>query len=73
MKVLKGTAEPSEQELGRVRLQRLRKNTKFGNRITLVSSGKSATNAGSENELIRQMVPKMRFSATSSSRAASSA
>jgi hypothetical protein len=32
----------------------------------LVSSGKSATNAGSENELIRQMVPKMRFSATSS-------
>jgi hypothetical protein len=43
---------------------RLRKNTKFGNRITLVSSGKSATSAGSENELITQMIPKMRFSAS---------
>jgi hypothetical protein len=30
----------------------------------LVSSGKSATSAGSENELITQMIPKMRFSAS---------
>jgi hypothetical protein len=41
---------------------RLRKNTKFGNRIESVNSGKSATIAASENPLIANMVPKMSFS-----------
>ena len=49
-----------------IRLYRLLKNTKFGNRIRLVSSGKSAPGAGSENEVITHVVRVMHFSAACS-------
>jgi hypothetical protein len=42
---------------------RLRKNTKFGNRISLDSSGKSAPIAGSKNSIITARIRKAHFSA----------
>jgi len=50
----------------RARLNRLRKNTKFGNRIALDNGGKSATSAASENAIIANKVPKTHFSAACS-------
>jgi len=43
-------------------LNSVRKNTKFGNRISLDSSGNPAASADSENEVIARNVVKTHFS-----------
>src|SRR5271167_2066896 len=52
--------------LGTARLHRLRKNTKFGNRISLDNTGKSAPSTGSENVIITERIRKTHFPAACS-------